>query len=460
MRASRTRIMVASFVFGILCQIVPLSAQNVTITQIDSSRLLSMQTVRLFLDIALPPGQGSVTSGKFAVSESSDGKTYTDVNVRSLTRSANKDEGISFYFLLDNSGSMWDDLSGKPTEILENTRIAHAKKALKEFVSALSAQDRAGLSVFNTNYHVVREISSDASGISGLIDGIEKPSRDEAYTELYGSIQRSLTDFGETGRRKVLLILSDGENFPFDIQKSTVTAQDGIDEANKEGITCYAVNFGNVKDPGLPQVAALSGGMVFDARNSEELLGIYNSIRANILDEYALTYTASMLPGDKRYVRVTYPLADGFSESVRYYYSGTVLGSNTQAPQWYYVLFFIIPLFILLFFILFKLEKETTEAGIQLLYGAKNMHTKAFTLTGQQTIIGGAATADITLSGNPALKGNAATIVFDKTKKRYSITADSDLTVNNKPVTTRILEPGDVINMSGTVVVFDDVTKK
>jgi len=167
-----------------------------------------------------------------------------------------------------------------------------------------------------------------------------------------------------------------------------------------------------------------------------------------------------MLPGDKRYVRVTYPLAVGFAESVRYYYSGTVLGSNMQAPQWYYVLFFIIPLLILLFFIFFKMEKETTEAGIQLLYGAKNMHTKAFTLAGQQTIIGGDATADITFSGNPSLKSNAATIIFDKTKKRYSISADSDLTVNNKPVTTKVLEPGDVINMSGTVVVFDDTTKK
>jgi len=460
MHASRIRNILVIFIFVLLCQIVPLSAQNLTITQIDSSRLLSMQTVRLFIDMAIPPSQGSITARKFVVSESSDGKEYKDVNVRSLSRSANKDEGISFYFLLDNSGSMWDDLNGNSTNILEDTRIANAKKAVKEFVSNLSAQDRAGLSVFNTNYRVVREVSSDTSGITNLLDGIEKPSRDDAYTELYGSIQQSLKDFGETGRRKVLLILSDGENFPFDIKKSTVTAQNGIDEANKEGITCYAVNFGNVKDPGLPQVAVLSGGKVFDARNSDELLGIYNSIRSNVLAEYALTYTATMLPGDKRYVRVTYPLADGFAESVRYYYSGTVLGSNTQAPQWYYALFFIIPLLILLFFIFFKLEKETTEAGIQLLYGAKNMHTTAFTLTGQQTIIGGDATADITLSGNPSLKGNAATIVFDKTKKRYSITAESDLTVNNKPVTTKVLEPGDVINMSGTVVVFDDTTKK
>jgi len=460
MHAFRIRSIFVLFIFVLFCQIVPLSAQNLNITQIDSSRLLSMQTVRLYLDMAIPPSQGSIASGKFAVSESSDGKEYKDVNVRSLDRTANKDEGISFYFLLDNSGSMWDDLNGQPTDILENTRIANAKKAVKEFVSALSSRDRAGLSVFNTNYRVVREVSSDTSAIPGLLDGIEKPARDEAYTELYGSIRQSLKDFGETGRRKVLLILSDGENFPFDAQKSTITAQDGIDEANKEGITCYAVNFGNEKDPGLPSVAELSGGKVFDARNSEELLGIYNSIRSNILSEYALTYTATMLPGDKRYVRVTYPLADGFAETVRYYYAGTVLGSNTQTPQWYYALFFIIPILILLFFIFFKLEKETTEAGIQLLYGAKNMHTKAFTLTGQQTIIGGDATADITLSGNPSLKGNAATIVFDKTKKRYSITADSDLTVNNKPVTTKILEPGDVINMSGTVVVFDDTTKK
>ncbi len=442
-----------------LCGIGPLSAQNVTITQVDSSKLLALQTVRLFLDIELPSNGNGVKTDSIRVSESADGSAYIDVPVRSVSRSANKDEGISFLFLLDASGSMWDDLDGKMTADASAMRITHAKKAVKEFVANISLLDRAGLALFNSKYSAVRTISSDVSGIPASLDAITKPSKEDAYTELYGSIKESLTGFGETGRRKVLIVLSDGENFPFDRAKSTTTVEDGIEVANREGITCYVVNFGDARDSNVPQIALGSGGLVFDARNGDELLGIYNTIRANILDEYALTYIAAMFPGDKRWVKVTYPAQSGFAESVRYYYSGTVLGSNTQGIQWFYILFIILPLLIWLFFLLFKLEKETTEAGIQLLYGAKNMHTKAFTLTGSQTIIGGDDTADITLSGNPAMKGNAATILFDKAKDQYTITAQSDLTVNNKPVRTRVLESGDVINMSGTVVVFDEAAK-
>ncbi len=435
-------------------------SEDLTITQIDTSRLLAFQSVRLYLDLELPAADAGIVGENISVSESADGKTYAAVDIRKVSRTANGEEGISFFFLLDNSGSMWDGLDGKPTDLPENMRITHAKKAVKDFVTELSVLDRAGLAVFNTRYTGLRTISADASGIPASLDAIQKPSREDAYTELYSSIEASLLSFGESGRRKVLIVLSDGENFPFDAAKSVARPEDGIEAANREGITCYVVNFGTAGDSQIPRIAEESGGSVFDARDSGELLGIYNSIRSSVLEEYAVTYTAAMFPGEKRFVKVTYPGKAGTGEAVRYYYSGTVLGSNNSRPTWVYLLLFFVPLLVWLGFLLFKLERETSEAGIRLLYGATAMGTKVFTLTDAKTIIGGDATADITIAGNPSLKPNAATIIFDSVASRYTVTAASDLTVNNKPVKTKLLEPGDVINMSGTVVVFDDKAVK
>ena len=435
-------------------------AEGITITQIDASRLLSSQSVRLYLDVDPAPGQTAPEADCITVAESANGTDWTEVPVRSVSKSANTDEGISFFLLLDNSGSMWDGLDGKPSEDTENIRINHAKNAIRSFVEELSPVDRAGLAVFNTNLKTVYELSADSSGIPPALEGITKPARDEAYTELYGSVETTLNAFGEEGRRKALIILSDGEHFPFPPKGSTVTIGNAVDAAIRDGITCYVVNFATSGDVELPRIAAESGGLVFNARNSDELIGIYNTIRTNIQSEYALTYTASMLSGDKRYVRVSVKDSASALETVRYYYAGNVLGSGAAAPEAWMALVALIPLALWVALLFFKLERQTSAAGIQLLYGAGGTTTKAYELTSALTVIGGDETADITIAGNPAMKANAATIAFDEGKGLYTITATSDLTVNNKPVKTKRLEPGDVINMAGTVVVFDDKEKK
>jgi Ca-activated chloride channel family protein len=442
---------------ALLVALSPLCAEEGRITQIDTSRLAATQNVRLFVNLDLPAGQ-AVSPDLITVRESPDGKTYQEVRVTDVSRQATRNEGISFLLLLDNSGSMWDDLAGNPTDNPETMRITHAKRAIREFVVNLSPLDRAGLVAFNTNYTTIQPISADTSALSAQLDRVTKPARDDGYTELYGSIATALNTFGQTGRRKALIVLSDGEHFPFAGKNSKVTADDGIQAAIREGITCYVVNFGNTRDSEAPRIAGESGGLVFDAKNDRELLGIYSSIREQILDEYAITYTASMLPGEKRYVSVSYgdTAPETRPESARYYYSGTILGGTTQPPRWYYLFFLIIPALLWILLLLFKLEKPTTEAGIQLLYGAKGMQTKVFSLKNNLTVIGGSNAADITIAGNPAMKESAATIVFDKKGGTYTIAADSDMTVNNKPVKNKKLEPGDVINIAGTVVVYND----
>lgn len=433
-------------------------SDGISIRQIDTARLLAEQRVRAFVTLR---GDGrAIDAESVTVEESTDGKDYKKARIRSIAKDANRNEGISFYLLLDNSGSMWDDLDGKKTSDPDSTRMSHAKRAIVSFSERLAPKDRIALSEFNSGFARTMAISSDAGKTDGAVSSITRPEREMGYTELYGSIETALREFGEEGRRKALLILSDGEHMPPPGSESRATVDADIEAAITEGVTCYVVNFGSSPDNLLPRLARESGGAVFNARDAQELYGIYESIRQSILDEYAIDYEASMAIGDRRYARITYEGNARRASDERQYYAGAVLGYGRHDLSYLHLLAVLIPLILWVALILFKLERDTSEAGIRLLYGAAGERTRVFTLGGAQTIIGGADTCDITIAGNPSLKDNAATIAFDEGKKRYTIAAQSDLTVNNRPVKTKILEPGDVINMAGTVVVFEDKQRK
>ncbi|AEJ61718.1 von Willebrand factor type A [Spirochaeta thermophila DSM 6578] len=430
-----------------------LSSQTLTITQVDTSSLLFTQTVRAYFYVDNLPGGKVLTAADITAQESPDGASWRLLPVRSLRRGVNREEGISFLLVLDASGSMWDALDGTPTEDPDRMRITHAKRAIREFLPLLSERDRVGLAVFNRTYRMIQPIVDDPALVLEKLDAIERPSREQAYTELYRSMEEALTSFEEEGRRRVLVVLSDGENFPVDPEKSPATPGTAVDLAHRYGITCYVIHFGTEKDRLIGDLASETGGRVFDARNALELASVYTAIQEQVLQEYAVAYYAAMFPGERRYVRIA--LKGSGTSDEQYYYAGTVLGSASSGVPWYALVLMLLAIGVWAFFLLFKLEKETTRAGLQLLFGAPGMGTRMFALAGTKTVIGGDATADITITGNPSLRPQAATIYYDPDRGQYTIQGDAELTVNNQPVTSKKLEPGDVINISGTVVVFD-----
>jgi Ca-activated chloride channel family protein len=361
---------------------------------------------------------------------------------------------------------MWTDLRGRESDDGNALRIAHAKAAALDFLADVGAADSVGLAVFNTRYWRPLRPTADTRAVADAITEIAKPPKEDAFTELYLSLDRAISEFAEVPGRRVLIVLSDGEDYPYlartnkpnpDFGAAVSSPSAVIARAVSEGVTCYAVRFGADKDPSLGTVAAESGGTAFDASDGAELSGIYAAIRADVLRETAVDYRAGMQPGDRRYVRAS---VDGGATwtPARYYYAGTVFGSARERPG----ALFLIPLMaaavLWLALWLFKLERPTSRAGISLLYGPSGKRTEIFALSGARTVIGGGAEADITIAGNPSLKASHATILFDEVRGEYTVAAPSDLTVNNRPVAKKRLEPGDVINMAGTVVVFDDTS--
>ncbi|MBU0926165.1 MAG: VWA domain-containing protein [Spirochaetes bacterium] len=443
-------------------------AQGISITQIGTERLLSNQETRVYVSAPALGLADGVEPPLFEVWESGDGADWLQRPVSRVSLEPNADEGISFFLLLDNSGSMWTDPAGAEAQDAGGSRIESAKAAARAFLGALSPKDGVGLAVFNTRYWNASPPGGRPADAERVLDEISRPGTEDAFTELFLSLQRGLADFAAEPGRRVLIVLSDGENYPYALKTGKPNPETGIrsaspsdivDSAVRDGVTVYAIRFGAQRDPLVARIAEETGGRTFDAMDGAELARVYDEIRTDVLSEIAVDYRAGMIPGEKRWVKVAVAnAAGGRLSATRHYFAGTVLGRGAGEPRPYYLLFVGAAAAAWLTLVLAKLERETDRAGVRLLYGSQA--TRFFAIAGPQTVIGAAPDADVSIAGNPSLKASHATILFDEAKNVYTIVADSPVSVNNHNVVRRRLESGDVINMAGTVVVFDEELAK
>ena len=176
-----------------------------------------------------------------------------------------------------------------------------------------------------------------------------------------------------------------------------------------------------------------------------------------VLNEYSLTYKANMDPADRRFVRLSYANDTGTAQVTRFYFAGTILGQPLAViPIW-----LVVPLLIgvagLWLLSRAKFDRRRAQASLEVLRTrVGSVSTQVVALQGNKTVIGRADDADMTIIGDPQVQENHATIIFDEKKNTHTIVTDATVIVNNKPTTSKILEPGDVINIGGTLTVFDE----
>ena len=313
-------------------------AINVSVAQIDSSRLLLAQTVGLYASVT--DDEGNPVSGlrqeSFSVLESADGASWQGRTIASFTPNAGGTQGIAFLLLIDNSGSMYDTVAGTRTADAALMRITAAREAVRTFLASMTnPADQVGLVDFNTFYHVLSRPTAERERIAGLLDGIDRPTPDQAYTELYASLASASREFAGVGGRKAIIVLSDGENFPYaehsgkshPVTGSRITAHTvAILACQQEGVTVYGISFGPEKDRNLQAITVETGGKLFDAADARELSSAYETIRRQIAGEYLLTYRAGLAPAERTHVRVEVDAAGSRGAATRFYFASTVLG--------------------------------------------------------------------------------------------------------------------------------------
>ncbi len=452
-----------------------LLADQVRISQIDSSRLLLNQEVKLYVSVTDEAGMpvSKLSKDVFTIFESPNGTDFQKIpDISGFETMANYEAGINFLLLIDNSGSMYRNMKGQRTGKDYERKIAYAKNTVITFLKSISnPKDKVGVAVYNSNYSLQSGLTDDKGRAEEYIGKIKKPNPEGAYSEIYSSIYLAVDEFSKVKGRKAIIVLSDGINQPFFqntgkmhkvFGKKTFEYTEPARYCQEEGISVYAVNFGlrgEQKDQGLSKIAIRTGGTVFDAHDQKQLNEVYILIVNQILNEYLITYRATMSPADMKYVKVTCAGDEGSNSAVRFYFSSTVFGIPLTDIKPLLIIPFLLALLLLWLLSKFKFEKKKSDPSIEILNaGSAKASTNFFTLNeNKKTVIGGDPGADMTLSGGAtAVKEKHATISFDKAKKQYTIVANGNLTVNNKPVKTKYLEPGDVINVGGSTIVFDD----
>ncbi|MBN1500356.1 MAG: VWA domain-containing protein [Spirochaetes bacterium] len=457
-----------------------LFAADPVISQIDTSDLFVSQKINMYVNISDRKGVPVTTlSGSdIEIYESSSADKDREIRINdediSIQSNVNQNNGINFYLMVDNSGSMYMGMNGKSTSKESEQRINLAREAVNSFLKDIdNSSDKVGLASYNTNFNSYSVPSSNIDKISGFLEEIEKPDAENRYTEIYASLSSSVDEFRDIQGRKVIIILTDGENQPFYkltgkvhpvFGTKTYDYKEPIELCNEEGISVFPIYFGpssGMKDKYLDEIAKGTGGRVFNANNRRDLQNVYRDIRTQILNEFLITYKATMIPANKKNVRLVYKYNNDSGQNERYYFSGSVLGLPLKVFSLLLLLPFILAL--LLFGILSKLKFENKNNGayLELLdRGVAKVSTKVFSLDRAKTVIGGSDNADMTIIGkNNNIKNNHATIVFDKTRNCYTIVSEGLTKVNNRTVKTKVLEPGDVINVCGTTVVFDNNRK-
>jgi Ca-activated chloride channel family protein len=350
-------------------------------------------------------------------------------------------------------------------------RITHAKEAVRAFLASMTnPADRVGLATFNTFFRVLAAPTSGRDAVGGLLEQITRPTTDEAYTELYASLSLAAHQFTGVRGRKAIIVLSDGENFPFSthtgkphpvFQSRLFDPSEPILAAQQEGVTMYGISFGPEKEKRLRDISVETGGKLFDAANAQELTGAYETIHRQVEGEYRVTYRAGTDPAEKRYVRLRVDTGGPVASATRFYFASTVFGLPMNRLTPLFLIPFLLAIALLWLVTRLKLERESRPANLEVLQTrVGHPSTRVLPLSGTRTIIGGGEKAHLTIAGAPQMKEEHATILFDPRDKSYTVVSGGEVMVNNQPTRTRKLEAGDVIDVGGASIVFDEPDEK
>jgi len=370
---------------------------------------------------------------------------------------------------------MYEPLRSSSPGMPNETRIEAARSAIRTFLNSVdNPSDRIGLASFNTLYRIETLPTQVRSDAEAALAKIESPSQGDAYTELYASLRAAAQDLAGWKGRKVIILLTDGENFPYTLHtgkpnpqfgSTIVSSSDAIHALIREGISVFPIQFGPAqRDANLTSIAHSTGGRVFDAADENELASVYLAVRKRVLEEYRLTYSPKMLPGDRREVRVEYNGPGGSGSASQYYFVGTLFG----APSGRLTLLLLIPFLLAVgvWFIVTRLHflNRRADTNLEVLGGGA---TKVFALGEGKTVIGFDSNRAVTVSAEDSVPREArqtltgeVTVVKDAKSGEVTVVSNDPVIVNNRPTQRRKLRSGDVLRIGEATIVFDDSTER
>jgi Ca-activated chloride channel homolog len=246
------------------------------------------QTVAVYATVSDASGRlvSNLTQGDFEVTDN--GKPVA------LTLFSNDIQPITVSILLDMSSSM-------------NSRFARLRDATRHFVDTLLPGDRASIGTFGWEVSISPLLTSDKTVLDRVIGEELWPG---GSTPLWTAIDAGMTSLAAEPGRKVVLVITDGEDY---CQPDTMTCLKFTDvekHAINDGVMIYAIGIeGGGLDPKMADLAERSGGGHFEIAPQADLTQTFARVAEELHHQYLLGFTPAALDGKTHQlgVRVTKP---------------------------------------------------------------------------------------------------------------------------------------------------------
>lgn len=262
------------------------------------------ELVRVFVTVTDRDGRlaTSLTRDQFEVRD--DGKPQPIVVFD------NSAQPIQLVVLLDVSGSM----SGN---------LGLLRTASSQLFAALGRGDVARVGTFGREITISPEFTRDVHALeAALPDDIPE----SAPTPLWRAIDKAMDLFdAKSGRRRVVLVLSDGRDTDMGFNRRIVSQGEVIDRARTDEVMVYGVGLrsrgsaplvgvgagglassmtANLPDPGLARTAQETGGGYSEVRLRDDLGSVFTQIARELHSQYLLGYEPPKRDGKTHKIEV------------------------------------------------------------------------------------------------------------------------------------------------------------
>jgi Ca-activated chloride channel family protein len=257
--------------------------------RLDSNTVRRLGTAALVMSLALAvPAAGQFTSGVNVVEvyasvtgaqgEPIQGLARGDFEVRedgvpqTLSVFAEGDFPLSVAVAVDASFSM------------AGTRLELARSAARIFLGELRPADEAMVVAIGSEVETLAPLSKSRRA---QLDAV---ARVDAFgtTALYDAIIGAIDAVQPAQGRRALVLLSDGDD-----RYSTASADTALDRARRSDVMVYPIALGRQRPELFAELATLTGGRSFHARDARGLPDIARGIARDLRHQYLLGYTPS-----------------------------------------------------------------------------------------------------------------------------------------------------------------------
>jgi Ca-activated chloride channel family protein len=180
--------------------------------------------------------------------------------------------------------------------------LALAKSAARTFLGELRPQDDSMLIAIGSDAEVLAPLSADrAAQLAAL-------ARLDAFgtTGLHDAIVRAIDSVQPAKGRRALILLSDGSD-----RYSDASAAAALDRARASDVMIYPVAFGDVRPSLFAEMATLTGGRSYQARDAAALMSALRAIARELHEQYLLGYTPTrpLVPGANEWRSISVSVA-------------------------------------------------------------------------------------------------------------------------------------------------------